>query len=391
MSLRFLTSGESHGPCLTAIVDGLPAGLPLSEDDIAPDLARRQGGYGRGARMTKIEHDRAEILGGFANGATTGGPLALRIENGDWPNWKDRQVKPITSARPGHADWSGGIKYGHEDFRLVLERASARETAARVAVGAVCKRLLAEVGIEVHSQVLRIGTVVAEPAPDLTPEVVERIEASPFRCADASADDAMKALVDQAKKAGDTLGGVFEVRATGVIPGLGSFVQWDRKLDGRLAQAVMSIHAIKGVEIGDGFLEAERFGTQAHDGFEIGEGGAVTRATNRAGGTEGGVTNGQPVVVRAAMKPISSTIAPQRTVDFASGKAVPTQYQRSDVCAVPAAAVVGEAMVAIVLAEALLDKFGGDTLRDLKSSVESYLAESAYWLRVEERETDLTP
>lgn len=383
MPLRFLTSGESHGPCLTAIVDGLPAGLPLAEDDIAPDLARRQGGYGRGARMTKIEHDRAEILGGLANGATTGGPLALRIENGDWPNWKDRKVKPITSARPGHADWSGGIKYGHEDFRAVLERASARETAARVAVGAVCKRLLAEVGMQVHSQVLKIGTVVAEPAPELTPEVVERIEGSPFRCADPSAEEAMKTLVDQAKKAGDTLGGVFEVRATGVIPGLGSFVQWDRKLDGRLAHAVMSIHAIKGVEIGDGFAEAERLGTQAHDAFEIGEDGTVTRATNRAGGTEGGVTNGQPVVVRAAMKPISSTISPQRTVDFATGEAVPTQYQRSDVCAVPAAAVVGEAMVAIVLAEALLDKFGGDTLRDLKAGVESYLAASSYWLRVE--------
>jgi chorismate synthase len=386
MTLRFLTSGESHGPCLTVIVDGLPAGLSLAESDLAVDMARRQGGYGRGARMTKIEQDRAEILGGVANGETTGAPVALRIENADWPNWKDRKVKPITSTRPGHADWAGGIKYGHEDFRTVLERASARETAARVAVGAICKRLLAEVGTSVHSQVIRIGTVRAEPATDLTPEVVERVEASPFRCADPAAEAAMRALVDDAKKRGDTLGGVFEVRATGVVPGLGSYAQWDRKLDGLLAQAVMSIHAIKGVEIGDGFAEAERFGTQAHDAFEIGAGGVVGRATNRAGGTEGGVTNGQPVVVRAAMKPISSTISPQRTVDFATGRAVPTQYQRSDVCAVPAAAVVGEAMVAIVLAQALLDKFGGDTVRDVRASVEAYLAASAYWLRAEERE-----
>ena len=390
MTLRFLTSGESHGPCLLAIVEGLPAGLPLAESDLAADLARRQGGYGRGARMTKIEQDQAEILGGVANGETTGGPLALRIENRDWPNWKDRKVKPITSARPGHADWAGGIKFGQPDFRVILERASARETAARVAVGGVCKRLLGIFGTRVNGQVTRIGSVVAQAAAELTPEVIDRIESSPFRCADPAAEPLMKSLIDEAKKNGDTLGGVFEVRASGVVPGLGSYTQWDRKLDGRLAQAVMSIHAIKGVEVGDGFLSAERFGTQAHDAFEIEGNGAIRRATNRAGGTEGGVTNGQPVVVRAAMKPISSTISPQRTVDFATGQPVPTQDQRSDTCAVPAASVVGEAMVAIVLAEAFLEKFGGDSLRDVRASYDAYLAASEYFLRVGENR-DLGP
>lgn len=376
---RFLTAGESHGPCLTAVVEGLPAGLPLSEDDLAGDLARRQGGYGRGGRM-RIEHDHAEILAGVAAGRTTGGPVALRIENRDWPNWKGTTPPALTVPRPGHADWAGGIKYGHEDLRVILERASARETAARVAVGAVAKRLLAELGMVVHSQVVRIGSVVATPADEYSDETVARIEASPFRCADAEADEAMKAMVDAAHKLGETLGGVFEVTVLGVIPGLGSHVHWDRKLDGRLAQAVMSIQAIKGVEIGDGFAVAQRPGTQAHDAFALTDEGIV-RGSNHAGGTEGGVTNGQPIVVRAAMKPIATTVSPQRSVDLATGESGPTQYQRSDVCAVPAAAVVGEAMVAIVVADAVLEKFAGDSMRDLRASVASYLGASEYWTR----------
>jgi chorismate synthase len=361
----------------------MPAGLALSEDDLAADLARRQGGYGRGGRM-KIEHDRAEILAGVAAGFTTGGPIALRIENQDWPNWKDRVLPPLTVPRPGHADWAGGVKYGHRDFRVVLERASARETAARVAIGGIAKRLLAEFGMAVHSQVVQIGAVRARPAEDLTPEVVGRIEESPFRCADPEAETAMKALVDDARKRGDTLGGVFEVVVTGVVPGLGSFVHWDRRLDGRLAQALMSIQAIKGVEVGEGFAEAERPGTAAHDQFSTRD-GAVVRGTNRAGGLEGGVTNGQPLVVRAAMKPISTTISPQRSVDLATGAEGPTQYQRSDVCAVPAAAVVGEAMVAFVVADAFLEKLGGDSVRDIRANLQSYVAASDYWLRVSER------
>ena len=377
--LRFLTAGESHGPCLTAIVEGLPAGLPLSEDDLAADLLRRQGGYGRGNRM-KIEQDRAEILAGLANGETTGGPLALRIENRDWANWKDRRLPALTAPRPGHADWAGGIKYGHRDLRLVLERASARETAARVAVGGIARKLLAAFGMQVRSQVLGIGTVRARPAEEYTPDVVERIEASLFRCADAESAEAMRALVDEARERGDTLGGVFEVAVLGVVPGLGSFTQWDRRLDGRLAQAVMSIHAIKGVEVGDGFAEAARLGTRAHDQFYLRDGGVV-RGSNLAGGTEGGVSNGQPLVVRAAMKPISTTLTPQHSVDLATGVEQPARYQRSDVCAVPAAAVVGEAMVAIVVADAFLEKFAGDSVRDIRANLRGYLDASGYWLR----------
>ncbi len=381
--LRFLTAGESHGPCLTAIVEGLPAGLPLTEDDLAADLARRQGGYGRGGRMA-IERDRAEILGGVAHGETTGGPLALRIENKDWPNWKDRALPPLTAPRPGHADWAGGVKYGQKDFRDVLERASARETAARVAVGAVARRLLAELGVAVHSQVTQIGAVRARAAEEYTPEALARIEESPVRCADPAADEAMRAAIDEAREHGETLGGVFEVAALGVVAGLGSHVHWDRRIDGRLAQALMSIQAIKGVEVGDGFALAQVPGTKAHDQFYA-RGGRLVRGSNHAGGVEGGVTNGQPVVVRAAMKPIATTLTPQHSVNLATGLEGPARYQRSDICAVPAAAVVGEAMVAFVLAEAYLDKFGGDSLRDIRANVASYLAASSYWLRVDER------
>ena len=379
MGLRFLTAGESHGPRLTAVLDGMPAGVPVTEDDIARDLARRQQGHGRGGRM-RIEQDRATLTGGVEHGTTTGGPIALQIENLDWPNWKDRVLPPLTAPRPGHADWAGAIKYGHEDFRTVLERSSARETAARVAVGAIARRLLAEVGGAIYSRVTSIGTVEAHHAVDYDEATVAAIEASPVRCPDEASARAMIALIDATKVAGDTLGGTIEVVAVGMPAGLGTYVQWDRRLDGRLAQAVMSVQSVKGVEIGDGFLEAGRPGTAAHDHFEL-VGGRLGRVTNRAGGIEGGVSNGEPIVVRAALKPISTTLAPQRSVDMKTGEESLARYQRSDICAVPAGAVVAEAMVAFVLADALLDKFGADTLRDLQLSLRSYLDQSGYWLR----------
>ncbi len=373
VALRWLTAGESHGPCLTGILDGMPAGLGLSADDLARDLWRRQQGYGRGGRM-KIESDRAEILAGVWRGKTTGGPIALRVENRDWPNWKDKEYElPVmTVPRPGHADLAGLLKYGLEDIRPVLERASARETTMRVAIGAIAKKLLAEFGIVIRSQVLQIGTARATPGDLSDPRVVERVEASSVRVADPESEERLRAAIDCAKDRHDTLGGVFEVVAFGVMPGLGSHVQWDRKLDGRLAQAVMSIQAIKAVAIGDGFQAGERFGTEAHDGMEMRE-GKVTRLTNRAGGLEGGITNGQPVVVRAVKKPISTTATPQPTVDLATGENVPSQYVRSDVCAVPAAAVIGEAMVAYVLADALLEKFGGDNIVETHRNVDAFV------------------
>ncbi|MBI2942429.1 MAG: chorismate synthase [Chloroflexi bacterium] len=373
--LRFLTAGESHGPGLTGIVDGLPAGLALAEEDLARDLARRQLGYGRGGRM-KIEQDRAEIRGGVAKGLTTGGPIALWIENRDWPNWKDRELERLTVPRPGHADLAGVMKYLLDDTRIVLERASARETAMRVAVGAVARRLLAEFGVSIRSQVLQIGPARAVPGDLADPAVVERVEASAVRAADPASEDRLRAAVDAAKARQDTVGGVFEVIAFGVIPGLGSHVQWDRKLDGRLAQALMSIQAVKAVAIGDGFEVGGRYGTEAHDGMTARD-GTIRRLTNRAGGIEGGMTNGEPVVVRVVKKPISTTAAPQPTVDLATLADVPSQYIRSDVCAVPAAAVVGEAAVAWVLADALLEKLGGDSVREIHANLESYLAQLA--------------
>jgi len=379
MALRFLTAGESHGPCLMAIIEGMPAGLCLSEGEISLDLRRRQGGYGRGQRM-KIERDRVEILSGVAKGLTIGAPIALRIENKDWVNWKDRDVPPWTVPRPGHADLAGGIKYGLDDLRLVAERASARETAARVAVGAVAKQLLAQFGIAVGSCVSEIGGVVAEMPPPLSPPKVgggwggalwERAEASDIRCPDPIAAEAMRQRIDQAKAAGDSLGGVFVVVATGVPVGLGSHVHWDRRLDARLAGAVMSIPAIKGVEIGPAFENARRRGTEVHDEIVVKNTDRqdlrITRYSNRAGGIEGGMSNGQPIVVRAAMKPIPTTVTPLRSVDLVTGEAVHTQYQRSDVCAVPAASVVGEAMVAWVIADALVEKLGGDSIEEMKS------------------------
>jgi len=373
MSLRWLSAGESHGPCLTGILDGMPAGVGLSPDDLARDLWRRQQGYGRGGRM-KIESDQAEILGGVWRGKTTGGPIALRIENRDWPNWKDKEfdLPRMTVPRPGHADLAGVYKYGFDDIRPVLERASARETTMRVAIGGIARKLLAEFGITVRSQVLRIGSATATPGDLADTAVAERVEASSVRVADAASEERLRAAIDAAKERHDTLGGVFEVVAFGVMPGLGSHVQWDRKLDGRLAQAVMSIQAIKAVAIGDGFQAGERFGTEAHDGMTMRD-GAIQRLSNRAGGLEGGITNGQPVVVRVVKKPISTTAAPQPTVDLATHADVPSQYVRSDVCAVPAAAVIGEAMVAFVLADALLEKFGGDSLDEVRRNAEAFV------------------
>jgi chorismate synthase len=374
--LRFLTAGESHGPCLTAIVEGLPAGLAVDLAAINRDLARRQGGYGRGGRM-KIERDRVEILGGVIAGRTTGAPVALHIENRDWANWRDRwaagdgstelaEVLPRLSVpRPGHADYAGMVKYGLDDARPVLERASARETAARVAVGALAKLLLAAFDVAVGSAVAEIGGVVAT-VPDLPPEELWALaEASDVRCPDGEAAGRMREAIDAARQAGDSLGGVFVVVATGVPVGLGSHVHWDRRLDARLAAAVMSIPAVKGVEVGPAFENARHPGTQVHDELHPDGQGGVMRLTNRAGGIEGGMTNGAPVVVRAAMKPIPTTVTPLRSVDLATGEPAATQYQRSDVCAVPAAAVVGEAMVAWVLADALVEKLGGDSVAEM--------------------------
>ena len=372
--LRFLTAGESHGPCLTAIVEGLPAGLAVDVEAINRDLARRQGGYGRGGRM-KIERDRVEILSGVIAGRTTGAPVALRIENRDWANWRDRwdagDLPRLSVPRPGHADYAGMVKYGFDDAGPVLERASARETAARVAVGALAKLLLAAFDVAAGSYVVEIGGVAAK-VPDLSPEELWALaEASDVRCPDEAASGRIRAAIDAARGAGDSLGGVFVVTATGVPVGLGSHVQWDRRLDARLAAAVMSIQAIKGVEIGPAFENARKSGTQVHDEFErVSESanwriGELARTSNRAGGIEGGMSNGQPIVVRAAMKPIPTTITPLRSVDLSTGEPAETQYQRSDVCAVPAAAVVGEAMVAWVLADALIEKLGGDSLAEM--------------------------
>ncbi len=365
--MRFLTAGESHGQALIAIVEGIAAGLPLREDDINPHLARRQVGYGRSARM-KLEADRVEILGGVLGGETIGAPITMKISNRDWR----KDEPPLTQPRPGHADLVGALKYGFTDVRRVLERSSARETAARVAVGAVCRRLLAEFGIQIFSHVTEIGGIVSRARPSRWEEVVQRAEASDLRCVDPEAEAQMRAAIDDAKKRGDTLGGVFEVVALGVPPGLGSYVQWDRKLDGRLAQAVMSIHAVKGVEVGPGFEIARTPGSLAHDEIFWARARGFYRETNRAGGTEGGVTTGGPVVVRGAMKPLSTLMEPLRSVDLVTKEPIKAAVVRSDVCSVPAAGVVGEAMIAFVLADALQEKFGADTVREMRVAHEAY-------------------
>jgi chorismate synthase len=377
---RFLTAGESHGKGLSVIIEGVPAGLSLSEDYIADDLRRRQGGYGR-SRRQKIEQDRAEIVSGVRHGLTLGSPIALWLINRDWENWRQAMaVEPVeepgekvTNLRPGHADLPGIVKYGQDDVRPILERASARETAARVAVGAVCRRLLDELGVRVHSHTIAIGDEEArvEGEPDW-----KDVEASPVRCADAEAGARMVAAIDAARERGDSLGGVVEVWATGVPIGLGSHVHWDRKLDGRLAQALMSIHAVKGVEIGGGFALARLPGSQAQDVIlpadQWGD-RPWRRASNRAGGTEGGMTNGEPVVARAALKPISTLPKALPSVDLRTGEETQAHYERADVCVIPAAGVIAEAMVAIVLAEAALEKFGGDHMDETLRNYRAYL------------------
>jgi len=366
--LRFLTAGESHGKALTAVIEGLPAGLRLREDDIAPQMLRRQLGYGRSARM-KLEPDRVEIISGLIGGETIGGPLALRIDNRDV-----RTEEPeLTRPRPGHADLVGTIKYGFRDVRRALERASARETAARVAVGAVCRVFLGEFGVRLFSHVLEIGGVAVGARPERWEDIPEIAETSELRCVDRTAEARMREAIEQARKDGDTLGGVFEVVALGVPPGLGSYVHWDRKLDGRLAQAVMSIHAVKGVEIGPGFEIARTPGSRAHDEILYDGQRGIHRETNRSGGTEGGVTTGGPLVVRGAMKPLSTLMTPLRSVDLRTKEPVKGAVVRSDVCAVPAAGVVGEAMVAAVLADAFLEKFGSDTMADIRAAYDAYV------------------
>ena len=363
--LRFLTAGESHGPALTAILEGMPAGLPLMEGDVDVQLQRRQKGFGSGGRM-RIEQDRVRFSAGVLNGRTTGAPIALEIENRDWANWRDKEIRPMTVPRPGHADLTGAIKYGYRELRLALERASARETAARVAAGALCQRLLAEFGIEVGSYVVQIGGVSAALADGLSyPERFAIAEENEVRCPDPAGAEAMRARIREAMAAKDTLGGLFEVVALGLPPGLGTHVHWERRLDARLMMAVGSIQAVKGIEIGPAFENATKQGTEVHDEIFI-EDGLLTRRTNRAGGFEGGITTGQPAVIRAAMKPIATTLTPLRSADLASGEQANTRYERSDTCAVPRAAVVGEAMVAFVLADALLEKLGGDSLAEMQ-------------------------
>jgi chorismate synthase len=377
--LRFLTAGESHGQALVAILEGIPADLEITEGYIASDMHRRQGGYGR-SRRQQLEVDRAQILGGVRHGRTLGSPIAMLIANRVWEDWQevmqvgpyDGDPKKVTRLRPGHADLAGAMKYGFDDVRNVLERASARETAARVAVGAVCRRFLEEFGVAVHSHTTSIGDVHAtlDGEPDWA-----AVEENAVRSADPAAGERMIAAIDAAKEAGDTLGGTFEMWATGVPIGLGSHVQWDRKLDGQLAQAVMSIHATKGVEIGPGFAVAAGPGTEAHDVIlppDRWDGRPWRRETNRAGGLEGGMTNGEPVIVRGALKPISTLSRPLPSVDLHTGEPIQAHYERSDVCTVPAAGVIGEAMVAIVLARAALEKFGGDSLDETKRNFEAY-------------------
>ena len=380
---RFLTGGESHGPALTAVIEGLPAGIVIDFEEVNRQLKRRQGGYGRGDRQ-KIESDTAEFITGVRFGQTLGSPVSLVIRNRDFENWQDRmsvtpveaETTPIVEARPGHADFAGMLKYGTDDLRNILERSSARNTATLVGVGAVCRCLLADCGIRVMSHVAVLGGIRAriDNPPDYA-EMAARAENSPVRVADAEAEERIIAAIDEAGSRGDTLGGVFEVVATGCPPGLGSHISWDRRLDSRLAAALMGIQAIKGVEIGMGFGVAEVPGSKVHDELFHDAAAGFARATNNAGGLEGGMTNGEPIVVRAAMKPLSTLKKPLRSVNMATREAVQAHFERSDVCAVPAAGVIGEAMVAIVLTEAVLAKFGGDSMNELLRNYNGYWAE----------------
>lgn len=385
--LRVLTAGESHGPELVALMEGLPAGVPISRAAIQADLARRKLGYGRGSRM-KFEEDELTISSGVRHGFSMGSPIALRIGNTEWPKWIEvMSAEPVeltdrsrgrsaalTRPRPGHADLVGMQKYGFDEARPILERASARETAARVALGAVARAFLGELGITLVSHTLSIGPVHVPAGSALpTPGDVDALDADPLRCFDAATSAAMVAEVDAARRDGDTLGGIVEVLAYGLPPGLGSHVQWDRRLDSKLAQAVMSIQAIKGVEIGDGFETTRRRGSAAHDEL-FGADAGITRSSDKAGGTEGGMSTGTVLRVRAGMKPIATVPHSLRTIDVTTGEAATAHHQRSDVCAVPAAGVVAEAMVAVVLAESVLEKFGGDSVAETRRNLQSYLA-----------------
>jgi chorismate synthase len=397
--LRFLTAGESHGRALGVIVEGIPAGLALTADTIAVDLARRQRGYGRGARQA-IEQDRAEIVSGVRHGLTLGSPILLEVANRDWENWTsvmqveplgdheaaellalaeggNKRAMPVTRVRPGHADLAGAVKYGFNDVRNVLERASARETAARVAAGGVARAFLAELGVEVWSFTAEVGGVAVDPAAAALPRDVA--DASPLRCPDPEAEARMIARIDEARTSGDTVGGVFEVVAHGLPIGLGSYVHWDRRLDAALAAAVMSINIVKGVEFGLGFEQTRRFGSQVHDVIEgRREGGRWIHRSNNAGGLTGGVTNGEPLVVRGAVKPISTLARPLPSADLVTGETVDkAHYERSDISVVPAAGVVGEAMVLLTLADFTLDKFGGDSLAETRDNLERYRERTA--------------
>ncbi len=378
--LRFLTSGESHGRGLLVIVEGLVSGLKISEEYIANDLLRRQGGYGRGGRM-QIERDRAEIITGVRHGLTIGSPIGLIIWNRDWQNWQEKMavgsvetyIEKITSPRPGHADLAGMLKYQVDDIRLILERASARETTARVAAGSVARRFLEEFGIRIYSHTVAVGGIHT---PESQMIDLERIENSPLRCSDPSAEKEMIEAIDKARAEGDTLGGIFEVVAYGVPVGLGSHVHWDRRLDGKIAQAIMSIHGVKGLEIGSGFNLSGIRGSQAHDIIEKAgpekTGRIWQRPTNRAGGIEGGITNGEDIILRAAVKPIATLGNSLPSIDMNSGAVTRAHYERSDICVVPAAGVIGEAMLALTLANAALEKFGGDSLKEVLQNFRSY-------------------
>ncbi len=374
--LRFLDAGESHGKCLLGIIEGLPAGFSLNEEKINLDLKRRQGGYGRGERM-KIEQDRVEILSGLVEGKTIGSPVGLMIKNKDWENWQDKKNPSLTIPRPGHADFAGATKYGFEDVRKVLERASARQTAMRVAIGSLTQQFLEEFDLNIYSYVLRIGQVKARRITSFNTKIKAEINKSPVYCVDGIASIGMCREIDRAREKGDTLGGVFEVVISGVSIGLGSYAEWDRRLDACLASAFMSIPGVKAVEIGEGIEASEKKGSAVHDEIFIQDklknnSSRYYRKTNRAGGIEGGVANGEEVVIRAYLKPVPTLINPLRSIDFVTKRETKAIYQRSDICVVPAASVVGEAVAAWEIAVAFLEKFGGDSLAEIKKNYENY-------------------
>lgn len=379
--MRYLSGGESHGPCLSGIIDGLPAGLELNIDDINKQLGRRQIGYGRGARMT-IEKDQVQILSGLRFRQTIGSPLTLQIKNRDWENWREimapegfepQDAVLQTRPRPGHADLAGGLKYNHEDLRMILERSSARETAMRVAVGSVGRILLEKFRVRFYSHIVSIGSVDTALDSSELPDLFDQIEESPLRCADPIAEKDMRKEIDKAKNDGDTLGGIMEIVVTGLPPGLGSHVHWDLRLDGRLAGAIASIQGIKGVEIGTGFKSARLRGSQLHDPIVREDGSGIVRPSNRAGGLEGGITNGQPLILRAAMKPIPTLADPLPSIDWNTGLASHGATERSDVCAVPAAAVVAEAVTAWELAVSFREKFAGDYIEEVEAAYQFYM------------------